>query len=94
MTDGPRILIVDDDCMMAKTMADILNVKGFRADTAHSAAETLALASEHEFDCVLTDVKMPEMNGVDLFRALKKRKPDVPIVLMTAYAAGGRFRWS
>ena len=80
-----RILIVDDDPMMAKTLQDILKVKGHKTEVAHSGPEALERVAGNSFDCVLSDIKMPETNGVELYRAIKARQPDLPVVLMTAY---------
>ncbi len=87
MSDNLRILVVDDDQRMAKTLADILKVKGYQAETAHSGVEALEKVAGKPFDCVLTDIKMPEVNGVELYRAIKGRQPDLPVVLMTAYSS-------
>jgi len=82
-----RILVVDDDPSMVKTLVDIFKVKGYEAEAALSASEALAKVAEGHFDCVLSDVKMPQVNGVELYRAIKERNPDLPLVLMTAYSA-------
>lgn len=93
MSENLRILIVDDDRQMAKTLMDIFGVKGYRAEVAHSGAEALEKVkaaeteAEDRFDCVLTDIKMSEMTGVELHRAIKEIDPDLPVVFMTAYAA-------
>ena len=86
MYDTVRVLIVDDDRRMAKTLMDILKVKGYQAERAHSAEEAIELIRTEAFDCVLTDIKMPGVNGVALYRAIKKDFPEIPVVLMTAYA--------
>lgn len=80
-----RILIVDDDRRMVKTLADIFRVKGYEADMAYSGSEALKKLAEDRFDCVLSDIKMPEVNGVELYRVIKAGQPDMPVVLMTAY---------
>jgi DNA-binding NtrC family response regulator len=80
------ILVVDDDRMMARTLVDILKVKGYQAEAAHSGPKALEKVTQGHFDCVLTDVKMPEVSGVELYRAIKARQPDLPVVLMTAYS--------
>lgn len=87
MTDSLRILIVDDDRLMAKTLADILRIKGYTVTTAHTGEGALNLVEAEAFDCVLTDVKMPGINGVDLYLSIKALKPALPVVLMTAYTA-------
>jgi len=86
MSDELHILIVDDDRRMAKTLKDIFNAKGYKAEVAYSGPEALEKLAEVNFNCVLTDIKMPEMNGVDFYKILKKDQPDIPVVMMTAYS--------
>ena len=86
MSEKPRILIVDDDPMMVKTVRDILRFKGHQVETARSGPDALEKARREDYDCVLSDVKMPGLDGVELYRAIKARQPDLPVVLMTAYA--------
>ena len=86
MSERLRILVVDDDRRMAKTLVNIFQVKGYQAEAAHSGPEALEKVAEDSFDCVLTDIKMPEMSGVELYRAIKAVRPDLPVVLMTAYS--------
>jgi two-component system response regulator HydG len=86
MNKNARILIVDDDTKMANTLVDILNTKGYEAEAAYSGHEALDMVKEGLFDCVLTDIKMPAMNGVELFKAIKKENSDLPVVMMTAYS--------
>jgi DNA-binding NtrC family response regulator len=88
MTDAMRILIVDDDWPMAKTLVDVLNLKGYRAEAAYSGSQALEMVGEDRYDCVLSDIKMPGVNGVDLLRAIKAMRPHMPVVFMTAYASG------
>lgn len=80
------VLIVDDDEMMTKTLADILVHKGYRAVTAHSAREALDKADRMAFDCIFSDIRMPEMDGVTLHREVRRRYGDLPMALMTAYS--------
>lgn len=82
-----HILVVDDDRRMARTLVNIFQVKGYQAEAAHSGPEALGKVAEGSFDCVLTDIRMPEMSGVELYRSIKARRPDLPVVLMTAYSA-------
>ena len=86
MKKKTRILVVDDDLNMAKTLVNILRTKGYRTEGAHTGDEALAFAKENNFDCVLSDIKMPGMNGVELFQAFQEHHPNIPIILMTAYA--------
>ena len=87
MSEKLRILVVDDDRRLARTLVDILTVKGHQAQAAYSGPEALDIVKQQQFDCVLTDIRMPEMNGVELHRAIREAQPQVPVVLMTAYSS-------
>ena len=87
MSESISILIVDDNPSMADTLADILGVKGFEVHSAYSGAEALETLRDYPFDILLTDVRMPDMNGVELYRATRQTHPHLITVLMTAYAA-------
>ena len=80
------ILLVDDDKLMSGTLADIIELKGFRTETATSASEAIEKIKTLNFDCVISDIKMPGKNGVDLFNMIKEINPELPVALMTAYA--------
>jgi CheY-like chemotaxis protein len=81
------ILVVDDDQRMTHTLSDILTMTGHIPVEANSGVQALELARTQVFDCVLTDVRMPGMNGVELHRQLHQSQPGLPVMLMTAYAA-------
>jgi CheY-like chemotaxis protein len=87
MRDTASILVVDDNPSMAKTLADIMSVKGFEVHAAYSGLEALAILQRQTIDILLTDVVMPDMNGVELYRATRKIFPNITTILMTAYAA-------
>jgi DNA-binding NtrC family response regulator len=82
-----QILVVDDNCELAENLAELLTDEGHRVRTANSGAQALALASEQRFDFVLTDFRMPVMNGIELIKLLHARDPDVTYLLMTAHHA-------
>src|SRR5439155_25868741 len=81
-----RALIVDDDRLMVRTLSDVLRLKGWEVQTAYNGAEALN-AVHVGFDVVLMDIKMPGMDGVAAFKAMKALMPGVRVILMTAYAA-------
>lgn len=82
-----NILIVDDNPPMVQSLANILELKGYRVSTAFSGKEALEILHDHHCDILLTDVRMPDMNGVDLYRETQKTQPNLLTILMTAYAA-------
>lgn len=83
---GTRVLLVDDEESLRITLAANLELEGYEVVEAGSGEEALELAEKQAFDLVLSDIKMPGMNGVELFRALRAKWPRVPCVLMSAFA--------
>ena len=81
-----RILLVDDEESLRITLAANLELEGFEVISAVSGEEALEISERESFDIVLSDIRMTGMSGVDLFRALKARKPSVPCVLMSAFS--------
>jgi DNA-binding NtrC family response regulator len=82
-----RILIVDDEGSLLVTLVANLELEGFDVVGVQDAATALQLIREQRFDLVLTDIRMPGMSGVDLFRAIKSLRAGMPVLLMTAFAA-------
>ncbi|MEZ8236640.1 ATP-binding protein [Vibrio splendidus] len=81
-----KALIVDDVEFNREILEFHLNALGFECMTVNDGLEGLALASEHDFDVVLTDISMPVMDGIELASELEKRKPSLPIIAVTARA--------
>jgi DNA-binding NtrC family response regulator len=79
------ILIVDDDRRILASLPGALKTETSDVRTAEDAERALALLAERPADVVLTDVRMPGMDGLDLLRLLRQRAPDVAVILMTAY---------
>jgi two-component system response regulator FlrC len=79
-------LVVDDNQGMAKTLVNVLKIRGYPAEAVHSGTEALCRMDEREFDWVVSDIKMPGITGVELNRRVKTRHPGVRFVLMTAYS--------
>ncbi len=79
------ILIVDDEKNYLLVLEDLLAEEGYEVLTADSASEGLAVAESHELDLVLTDMKMPGMDGMAFLERLHSLKPDMPVVMMTAF---------
>ena len=87
MSETISILVVDDNPAMAESLADILEAKGFSVSKAASGAEALEILRERPIDILLTDVKMPELDGLELFRETQSLYPKLITIFMTAYAA-------
>ena len=78
------ILIVDDNPFLASALADILVLKGFETHVVSSGAAALQILHDYPVDVLLTDIIMPEMDGMALYR---QTRPKLITILMTAYAA-------
>jgi FixJ family two-component response regulator len=85
MSADATIYIVDDDIAMRDSLALLLGLKGFRTQIFASAENLLAAYSPNWFGCMLVDVRMPGMDGLQLHAELCRRECAVPIVIMTAY---------
>ncbi len=75
LISGKAILVVDDEPEIASVLAELLAVDGHEVETATNGAHALAKLSERDYDLVLTDVKMPELDGPGLFREIEHRHP-------------------
>lgn len=82
-TAPARILLVDDDRLILATLGGELTARGFEVTTAASGEESVRLASEHPFDLVIMDIRMPGMSGAEAARAIR-RSNSVPLLFLTA----------
>ena len=82
-----NILIVDDEKHYPMIIGEILQEEGYRTFTASSGMEALDLLDTQLIDLVLTDVKMPGMTGIYLLEKIKELKPDMPVIIMTAFGS-------
>jgi two-component system response regulator HydG len=78
-----RILVVDDDKDHAESIADLLNLRGYGVEAAHSGEDALELFARRPFDLTILDVKLPGINGVETFFRLRKTKPGAQVIMMT-----------
>ncbi len=81
----PHILVVDDDADYAASMAELLESEGYTTHISTSGRQAIADYQQQKYDMVLLDIKMPGLNGVETYMALKKLDEDVNAVLMTGY---------
>ncbi|HYL16934.1 MAG TPA: response regulator [Terriglobales bacterium] len=79
------VLVVDDNHVLCRLACDILRRDGYRAIPASNATEALAAFEKEEFDLLLTDLRMPGMNGLELARAIHDKNPRLPVIVMTAF---------
>ena len=85
VTESPRISIVDDDPSMREAITTLISSIGFNVDEFLSAEDFLKLGRPHVFDCLILDVRMPGIDGLELQRRLVAANITVPIVFITAH---------
>ncbi|QAT83702.1 DNA-binding response regulator HsfA [Corallococcus coralloides] len=81
-----KVLVVDDDSVVLKAVTQILQREGHPVVAIDDAVEGLAAAKDPSIDVVVLDIKMPHLSGMDLLRAIKADRPDVEVIMMTAFA--------
>lgn len=84
MSNSPLIAIIDDDASVRKGLASLLRLEGFDVRTFGSADDFLTGLADATPDCVLTDIQMPGMSGLDLQKQLRIASPGLPVMVMTA----------
>ena len=86
-SQGAQILLVDDEKNFIEIYADILRSWSYAVTTTTSAAQAIQLVDRADFDLVITDIWMPDMNGIELLKTLKQMKPTLPVIVITGYSS-------
>jgi len=80
-----HLLIVDDEINLCRILGKILRDEGYEVSTVQSAAEALKTIAGETIDAVLSDIRMPEMDGIELLERIKQQDSDIAVIMMTAY---------
>jgi FixJ family two-component response regulator len=80
------IYVVDDDATACESLSALLDAYGYDCAAYASASQLLSAIAARTPDCIVSDVQMPGMTGLDLLAALKPAHPDVPVIIMTGFA--------
>jgi two-component system response regulator HydG len=81
-----RVLVVDDDKIVLRAASEILSREGYSVVAMDDAVEGLAAAKDPSFDVAVLDIKMPNLSGMDLLKAFKQSRPEIEVIMMTAFA--------
>lgn len=87
MSTQPSLLIVDDESGILDTLRILLKKEGFEVTTAQGGKAGLEAIRSGQFDVVLTDVRMPQVTGIDILQAAREQDAMTPVILMTAQAS-------
>ncbi len=80
-----KILVIDDEPVIRDLLFDVLSRKGYKVDTAADGAIGLKKADASQYKVVFTDIRMPGMNGVEVYRRLRTISPQSKVIVMTGY---------
>jgi DNA-binding NtrC family response regulator len=85
--DNLRVLIVDDEDDFRETIVKRLNARKITAEGAASGVKALQVLEDKNFDVIVLDVKMPDMDGIETLRHIKKLKPEIEVIMLTGHAS-------
>src|SRR2546426_10046602 len=85
MVETARVLIVDDENSILLLLKEALTAWGYQVSTANTATDALAVVRTQVFDAAITDIRMPDMSGLELLREIKKQDESIEVVIMTGY---------
>ena len=85
--DTLRVLIVDDEDDFRETIVKRLNARKIQAMGANSGVKALEVLKENDFDVMVLDVKMPDMDGIETLRHVKTMKPEIEVIMLTGHAS-------
>jgi DNA-binding NtrC family response regulator len=81
-----KVLLVDDEEEFVETLAERMRNRGMEVATSKSGGEALELVDSEPYDVVVLDLQMPGMDGIEVLERIKKRQPDIQVVLLTGHA--------
>jgi two-component system NtrC family response regulator len=89
--DNTSVLVIDDDVRMLRALNKVLSSEGCLVANASSAAAAVEFlgSAEHYFDLIITDLRMPAIDGMGVLRAVKTTYPDMPVIIITAFGSPG-----
>mgnify|MGYP001565404219 FL=1 len=85
--NGKHILVIDDEPLVRRSLCEFLTLSGYTVSSACNGKEALSLLKEYTADIIITDIKMPEMDGIQLLKHIKKNYPGIAVILMTGYGS-------
>ena len=85
-TNGTMVLVADDDENLCKSIKDVLEDRGYRVNVAYDGGMAVEMSGKNKFDIILIDLKMPILNGLETYLAIRDIRPDVVAIIITGHA--------
>lgn len=82
-----RVLLVDDEVGYLEVLSKRLRLRGFQISTARSGAEAIRAVRKQDFDAAVLDLKMEDMDGIDVLKVLKKMQPSLQVIMLTGHGS-------
>jgi DNA-binding NtrC family response regulator len=83
--EAPSVLVVDDELLIRDLLYDFLTSQGWSISVTESGEKALDILRQKKIDLILTDIRMPEMDGLTLAAEVRQAHPEIPVVVMTGY---------
>ncbi|MFC1852573.1 response regulator [candidate division CSSED10-310 bacterium] len=83
---GEKILLVDDEQEFTEVLSQRLETRGMKVDVARNGLEALKKIEDHVYDVIIMDMVMPELNGIEALKRIRKSNPELQIILLTGHA--------
>ncbi|WP_272701148.1 response regulator [Desulfovibrio sp. Fe33] len=88
MVDTPiRVLLVDDELGFLDVLAKRMGKRGYAVTTAGSGAESIRVLRDHDFDVAVLDLKLEDMDGIEVLQIMKKMVPELPVIMLTGHGS-------
>lgn len=86
-----RILVIDDEGIIIKTVGNLLTREGYEIQTCQNGTQAIDSVKNNDFDLIVTDIRMPDIDGLETIKTIKKylkdqKKPDIPVIFITGFA--------
>ena len=85
-SESAKILVIEDEAQVRQSYDDMLNFFGYEVESVPNGREGMSRITKNDYDNVVTDLNMPEMNGIDVLKYIKKKKPYIEVIVITGYA--------
>jgi len=81
-----KVLLIDDEAEFLENLSERMRVRGMEVSTAQTSDSAVNAVEEEEYDAIVLDLQMPGMNGIEMLKAIKARRPDMQVILLTGQA--------